>query len=184
MQEQHNIGMECNKVAEMIKTYRQSVPAMRFIGKKYSDEDRVNGSFAHKWAEWFAQGWFAELQSTFDPKALYEDGDATIGLMRWKEGEPFEYWIGVFCPEGTDVPREFLSVDFPPANLGVVWVYGKEPEIYGQEYLCAEVLKKKGYEIVCDEQGAYWFFERYVCPRFTTPDEQGNVVLDICQYIA
>ena len=23
-----------------------------------------------------------------------------------------------------------------------------------------------------------WCFERYNCPRFTTPDEKGNVILD------
>ena len=27
-------------MAEIIKIYRQSVPAMRFIGKKYEDKDR------------------------------------------------------------------------------------------------------------------------------------------------
>lgn len=171
-------------MAVIIKTYRQQVPAMRFIGKKYFDGDRVNGSFAVKWCEWFDKGWFAQIQGSFDAKALYEDGDATIGLMRWKEGEPFEYWIGAFCPIGTIVPEGFLSVDFPPATLGVAWVYGKEQEVFGQEYECAEALKKQGVEIISDEQGAYWFFERYVCPRFTTPDADGNVILDICQYIA
>ena len=45
-------------------------------------------------------------------------------------------------------------------------------------------MKKQGMEIISDEAGAYWFFERYTCPRFTTPDEDGNVILDICQYVA
>jgi hypothetical protein len=170
-------------MADVLKTYRQSAPAMRFIGKKYADEDRVNGGFGTQWVEWFTHGWFEKIQSTFDPKALYEDGDATIGLMRWKDGEPFEYWIGAFCPKGTVVPEGFVSVDFPATSLGVAWVYGKEPEVYGQEHECAEALKKQGFEILGDEVGAYWFFERYVCPRFTTPDEQGNVILDICHYV-
>ena len=75
-------------MAKIIRTYRQKVPAMRFIGRKYLDADRVDGTFAAHWGEWFKQGWFEKLQSTFDPKALYEDGDATVGLMRWKEEEP------------------------------------------------------------------------------------------------
>lgn len=29
----------------------------------------------------------------------------------------------------------------------------------------------------------WWFFERYVCPRFTTPDAEGKVTLDICHFI-
>ena len=36
---------------------------------------------------------------------------------------------------------------------------------------------------IADEQGAWWFFERYACPRFTTPDENGAVILDIGHYV-
>lgn len=170
-------------MVDVVKTYRQSVPAMRFIGKKYCDEDRVNGGFGKQWDEWFSNGWFEELENNCDVKAVYEDSDAYIGLMRWKEGEPFEYWIGVFCPKKTEAPEGYMFVDFNEAELAVAWVYGKEDEVFGQEHKCAECCEKEGYKIIPDEQGAYWFFERYVCPRFTTPDEQGNIILDICHYI-
>ena len=36
----------------IVKTYRQSIPAMRFIGKKYGDEDRVDGGFGKQWGVW------------------------------------------------------------------------------------------------------------------------------------
>lgn len=172
-------------MAEIIKVYRQSVPAMRFIGKKYGDSDRVNGSFGAKWGEWFSNDWFAiiEKQTTFTLKEIYEDGDAYIGLMRWKEGEPFEYWIGVFMPENSLVPKEFEFIDFPKCELGVCWLYGKEGELYGKEDKCSVKLKDAGYKIIPDEKNAWWFFERYGCPRFTTPDDKGNVILDICHYI-
>ena len=45
-------------------------------------------------------------------------------------------------------------------------------------------------------EGSYWiglffppgedtalFFERYVCPRFTEPDEAGRVIVDYCFYV-
>jgi hypothetical protein len=48
---------------------------------------------------------------------------------------------------------------------------------------CAEKLKEKGIEIVPDEKGALWFFERYGCPRFTTPDDKGNIIIDICYFV-
>ncbi len=168
---------------QIIKTYRQSVPAMRFIGKKYGFEDRVDGHFGALWQQWFANGWFEEIERVCNCKGLYEDSDATIGLMRWKGEEPFQYWIGMFCPPDTEVPEGFLSVDFPAADLGVCWVYGREWDVYGYEMECADSLKKDGFEIIPDEEGAYWFFERYACPRFTTPDEQGKIILDICQYV-
>ena len=25
-----------------------------------------------------------------------------------------------------------------------------------------------------------WYFERYNCPRYTSPDKKGNVILDYC----
>jgi hypothetical protein len=170
-------------MAEVIKVYRQSVPEMRFIGKNYGNEDRVGGGFGKQWEEWFSHGWFEVLEKNCDAKAVYEDGDAYIGLMRWKEGEPFEYWIGMFCPKDSIVPEGYSFVDFEESDLGVAWLYGKPEEVYCQEDKCADRCFEEGLKIIPDEQGAYWFFERYVCPRFTTPDEHGNIILDICHYI-
>lgn len=113
-------------MAEIIKTYRQEVPALRFIGKKYGDGDRVDGGFGKCWGDWFANGWFTviEKQSNQKMKDIYEDGDAYIGLMRCKDGEPFEYWIGIFMPENTPVPTGFESRDFAKSALGTCWLYG------------------------------------------------------------
>ena len=172
-------------MAKIMNAYRQSVPAMRFIGKKYSDKDRIDGSFGAKWGEWFGNDWFRviEKQIDVDVKEIYEDGDAYIGLMRWKEGEPFEYWIGMFTPESTPVPEDFSYVDFPRSELGVCWVYGKESDVYCNEDKCAARLQEMGHKIISAENGAFWFFERYGCPRFTTPDTEGNIILDICHFI-
>ena len=166
-------------MAEIIKTYRQNVGAMRFIGKKYGDDDRVDGSFGAKWGEWFENGWFETLEKLADGqlKEAYEDADAYVGLMREVDGV-FDYWIGMFAPENTAVPEGFAHVDFPKSELGVCWVYGKEWEVYALEGQCGERLEKEGYDVKTE-----WCFERYVCPRFTTPDEKGNVVLDVCFYV-
>ncbi|MCX7772234.1 MAG: hypothetical protein N2376_03875 [Clostridia bacterium] len=172
-------------MAEIIKVYRQCMPKTRFIGKKYDDSDRVNGGFGDKWGEWFSNGWFGLMENQISIKltAIYEDGDAYIGLMRWKEGEAFEYWIGMFAPEGTNIPDGFGYIDFPKTELGVCWLYGSEGDLYAKEDKCAAKLIEEGYKIIPDEKGAWWFFERYGCPRFTTPDAQGNVILDICHII-
>ena len=47
---------------EIVKTYKEHFPSLRLIGKRYSDEDRQNGSFGHKWGEWFQNGWFDKLE--------------------------------------------------------------------------------------------------------------------------
>ena len=171
--------------AEIIKTYIQNVPALRFIGKKYGNEDRINGSYGKLWDDWFKNGRFEKIEKLADKnlKSVYEDGDAYIGLMRWKDGEPFEYWIGIYMSKDTEVPAEFDYKDFPESKLGVCWLYGGHGEVYGQEGKCAEKLAEEGHKTATDSDGAYWFMERYGCPRFTTPDDKGKIILDICWYI-
>jgi hypothetical protein len=170
---------------EIVKTYKQEVGATRFIGIKYGDEDRVNGTFGAKWDEWFQKGLFEKLETSLSEefKKSYEDSDAYIGLMRWKEGEKFEYWIGMFLPEGTAVPDGYAHVDFSPSNLGVCWIRGDMSEVFCKEDKCAERLSKEGFEVITDNVGAWWFFERYGCPRFTEKDEEGKFILDICHFI-
>lgn len=169
-------------MVEFVKVYRQEVPAQRFIGKKYGDADRVEGSFGPKWGEFFEKGWMAPLEARI-PKDAFDDADAYIGLMRWKDGDPFEYWIGMFAPAGTDVPEGYAFLDFDAPALGVVWVQGPEESLYMQEEKCAGLLEQAGYQVTDDGKGAWWFFERYGCPRFTTPNDQGEVILDICHYV-
>ncbi len=38
---------------EIVNTYREQAPASRFIGIKYDESNRVDGSFAHLWTSWF-----------------------------------------------------------------------------------------------------------------------------------
>ena len=162
-------------MASIIKTYTQNVPPLRFIGKKYHDSDRVDGTFGVKWTEWHENNWFDAIKNQFD--------DSCIGLMRWKDGEPFEYWISYFTPENTPIPDGYQHTDFPQSTLGVCWVQGQDGDVFFQEHKCAEELMKNGHQVIPDENGACWFFERYDPVRFGTPDENGNVVLDICHYV-
>lgn len=165
-------------MATITKVYTQQVPAMRFIGKKYGDEDRVDGGFGVHWGRAFETGLFERLEKLADGQ-LFEDAGAYIGLMRCKDNEPFVYAIGMFCPAGTPVPEDLDSFDFPASQLGIGWLYGPEPELYCKEHEVAQKLGEAGLSICNDAQDACWFFERYACPRFTQPDEQGNVTLDI-----
>jgi len=167
-------------MAEIIKVYEQNVDAMRFIGKKYGDDDRVDGNFGAKWGEWHINDWFGKIEKLIDRhiKEIYEDGDAYIGLMHGGHDEPFEYWIGIFMPEGTIVPDGFDYIDFPAGKLGVCWIQGKENDVFMLEGKCGERLEKEGFDVNID-----FCFERYACPRFTTPDDNGNIILDICFYL-
>lgn len=157
------------------------MPTMKLVGKCYHDEDKVGGTFSAKWGEWFEKDLFSPLVMHDGEGEPFEDCDAYIGLCRCKEGEPYQYWIGVFLPLDFKVPEGYDSVEFEAGDIAVVWVYGKEPDIYAFNSMSA--LEKEGYKWKSDKNGVFYCFERYTCPRFTSPDKDGNVILDMCYYI-
>jgi hypothetical protein len=169
--------------AEIIKVYKQDVPALRFIGKKYGDEDRVDGLFGKQWEDWRENGWFdlIKKQTAIDLKTMYEDSGFPCGLM-WDKNDVFEYWIGIFMPEDTSVPEGYDFYDFPKAAFGVCWLYGEESEVFCLEGMCGTKLEEQGYKYIDDKENTIWCFERYT-PRIDTPDEKGKVILDICFYV-
>ena len=68
------------------------------------------------------------------------------------------------------IERFDVSEDW--AHSGII----KAGDFYTMEThdMCLEELKALGYKRKEDD----WCFERYNCPRFTTSDEKGNVILD------
>lgn len=151
---------------ELLQIRQEHSPAARFVGKRYSD--------GPDWGQWWEHGWFDILEGI---PGLAINDDGYIGAVRIVDGMP-EYWIGMFFPEGTSVPEGFEYVDIEPLHYAVCYLYGNEgdPELYSMDThnRCLEALKEQGLKRKEDD----WCFERYNCPRFTTPDEKGNVILD------
>lgn len=160
--------------AKLLKTERFSLPASRFIGRRYTGSDRQNETFGHLWQEWFEKELFPPLEAL---GSLAEHGGAYAGLMRPQNGE-LEYWIGMFFPEQTAVPPGYESAAAAAGDFALCYIYGNEQngEIYGEQphRLCLASIAEHGWRY----QEGGWFFERYSCPRFTAPDEAGNVILD------
>lgn len=166
---------------EIVNTYKEHLPAVKLIGKRYTNQDRdESGTFARYWQAWFQDDCPAALTACAGIAGLSED---FVGAMRIMGEDEFEYWIGgLFAPSAT-APDGFEAVDIPAVEIGVCWLYGNDEsgELYGAEAsdLSMAALSEKGWKF--SEKG--WFFERYNCPRFTSPDEKGNVILDICAYL-
>jgi len=133
---------------------------------------------------WFQNGWFDILEKCVNEnfKKAYEDWGSYLGLIHHKEGVSSDYSIGMFLPEKTIVPQGFEYYDFPKGTFGVCWVYGKENEVHCHSGECKKILEEQGYKILLNGD-EYWSFERDGCPRFSTPDEKGNVITDVCFYI-
>lgn len=153
---------------KITKVTREDFPALRFIGRKYG----ANDNFGAKWGEWWSNDLFTLLDKLGGHSV---NGDAYIGAKRIVDGM-LEYWIGMFFAPGTEVPEGYEFVDMDAINYAVFWVYGRENEVatFDAHNLCLSELSKHGMVRREDD----WCFERYNCPRYTTPDEAGNVILD------
>jgi len=166
----------------IVNVYRESFPNVKFIGKKYGDGDRINGSFGTKWGEWFQNGWFDILEKEIYMLPAEHEGGAYIGLMRNINGV-FEYWIGMFAAEDSPVPLGFAHTEIPAGDIAAAWILGREDngEIYGMEVhnACMNKIYEKGWQL----QDNPYFFERYQCPRFTNADKDGRIILDYCIYV-
>lgn len=173
-------------MSEIIKVYSETAPRSRFIGIRYGESDRTGGTFAPMWRSWFEHGRFSALEALVTDGWARQNPEAGnyIGLMRVKDGAPFEYWIGMLLPEGTAAPPGYDSLDLPEMNLGVCWVKGKEPDIYSQDEKVFEAIQEAGFETEKTEDGYTLLLERYQCPRFTQKDEEGQVILDVLTKIA
>ena len=151
---------------KILEVKRESCPDARFIGKKYEH--------GPNWGEWWQNDWFSVLEEN---ERLPINGDAYIGAVHIVEGMP-EYWIGMFFSVDTKVPDGFDYVDMDSLEYAVCYLYDKENsgDFYTMEThtMCLEELKALGLKRKEDD----WCFERYNCPRFTTPDEKGKVILD------
>ncbi len=170
--------------AEIIKVYKEHLPSLRFIGKCYTNADRIGG-FGHKWGEWFQNGWFDTLEKLGELKEV-ENG--YIGLMRYNVAsceDSFEYWIGMFFPVNTTVPEGYGYIDLDESDLAVCWIKGKEDDgLYAMHDACIDKYKENGMDsFKVDNKNYLCFFERYNCPRFTSPDENGDIILDYGMYI-
>lgn len=151
---------------KLLEIKRESWPAARLIGRKYTG--------APDWKEWWEKGWFEVLEQN---QCLPMNGDAYIGAVHIVDGMP-ERWIGMFFPADCAVPEGFQSVDIEPLDYAVCYLSDKEGSggFFTMEThdMCLEALRAEGFVRKED----HWCFERYNCPRYTTPDGEGNVILD------
>lgn len=151
---------------KILEVKQESCCEARLIGKKY--EGNAN------WGEWWENNWFSILE---EKKCLSFNGDAYIGAVHIVDGMP-QRWIGMLFPINTEVPQGFEFIDIKPLEYAVCYLYDKEgsSDFYTMDThnMCLKALEERGLKRKEDD----WCFERYNCPRFTSPDENGNVVLD------
>lgn len=150
-------------ILEIIKVYKESLPGVKLVGKRYTNIDRDgSGTFARYWQQCFQEHWPDALKQCLMPPDVSAD---LVGAMRLTgDDDDFEYWIGAFLAPDAKVPDGFVSVEIPAGEVGVCWLYGndKSGELYSMEAsdLSMAALSEKCWKF--SEKG--WFFERYNPP--------------------
>lgn len=171
----------------VVKTYKETLPRTRFIGKKYTNKDRgVDGGFGYRWQQWFEHYFTEEISLLAE---AFNGTQGQIGLMTCTEEEDsFEYFTGVFTAMDAPVPEGYDFIDFSSSDIAVCWLQGNphSGEMYGQEphNMCLEQWQLNDMDHYREFQGKRWyFFERYNTPRFTEVDDRGEAILDYCMFL-
>ena len=148
--EEQNDRGGCHMAMGIINVHTEDLPALRLIGKRYTDSKE----FPAKWNEWFANGWFEQLQKLC---VAPENGDAYCGAT----GEDGScYWIGLLFLPSTPVPDGFEHAEIPAARYAVLALGGKKAgELLGEDgiTLVLEELRRRG--MIPREGG--WGIDRY-----------------------
>ena len=156
---------------EIVQIVREDTPAVQLIGKRYLATD----DFGEAWEQWWHNGWFEPLDEL--PGRALINQDAYCSAKRIVNGA-LEYWIGMFFEPSVHAPGGYESVHLGPMSFAVCWLRDQEgsPDLTGlpAHNQCLEAMAKQGFRRKEDD----WCFERYQCPRYTTPDAEGRVILD------
>lgn len=174
-----------NRAVKVTNLYREHLPALRFIGKRYTSADLgADGLLTDKWNEWFRNGWFNLLGGL--PGLPGYEGFAHTG---YHNGAETAFWIGMMFPQDTPVPEGFDSADLPAGDVAVCWLrgYRETGEIFrpDAQNLCLARMREAGYALKLDADGepSRWTFERYHSRRFFVPDDEGRITMDYCVYV-
>lgn len=170
-------------MAKVVKVVKENMPQVKLVGKKYGDSDRDEmGFFAKQWQDWYSSDSCTPILKT--AKSIEGISENIVGAMRMtKDG--FEYWIGRLMATDSDVPEGYDSTIIDAGELVACHVKGNPDngDIYGPEVveICKEA--REANDIKVNDMDT-WFYERYDEERFMNPDENGDVILDVCAYTA
>lgn len=165
-------------MGEIIKFEVKRLPSLKLVGKefRYNMEVHMKGDnrIPDFWDKCFADKTFLSLEKQAD--FVYDN--AYVGVMLdWDKGDgDFSYIVGMLMKDGVSVPDGYFCRDIDETDVMIGWIKGKNTaDVCSTAHPQTEqALKENGYK--CDKMK--WCMELYNCSRFTTPDENGDIILD------
>jgi len=167
-----------DKMAKIVKLEVSDLPGLYVIGKKITVEmpNRPEKNPIPKfWETCFSDNTFGQLMDQRD--ILFND--AYVGWMTdfSIENGTFTYICGMLMNADRIIQGDvFVSRKIEPVKVGIGWLQGfSVPEVcFAAHGLMENALNEIGY--TCENPS--WCMELYNCPRFTKPDENGEIILD------
>jgi hypothetical protein len=88
----------------------------------------------------------------------------------------FSYIVGMLMKNGVSVPDGYCYRNIEETDVAIGWIKGKDTaDVCSSAHSqTVQALQEKGY--TCDRMK--WCMELYSCPRFTQPDDNGDIILD------
>lgn len=164
-------------MAEIIKFEIVALPLLKLVGKEIRygmDEHMKVNKLPGFWDQCFKNNIFAPLEA--QAGCVYDA--AYVGVMTdWERGDGnFSYIVGMLMKTDAVVPDGYAFRELSPTEAALSWIKGDDTtDVYaGAHGLTENALKDAGRG--CKKMK--WLMELYNCPRFTNPDENGQIVLD------
>lgn len=165
-------------MGKIIMLQVKNLPALCVVGKQLKvsmpDLQKENPIPAF-WQQCLSDGSFTILAKQTD----FIANDAYVGWMAdWSRNDGyFTYICGMLMKVDCPIPAGgFVLRKIEPSTVAIGWLQGSSPaEVSSIAHEATrKALEEEGYSC----ENAQWCMELYNCPRFTTPDENGNIILD------
>lgn len=164
----------------LIKFEISDMPDVLLVGKaiRHTRGEMAKGDnpIPAFWSRCFADGTFPALEAQGD--FVYNHGYAGV-MTDWDSAyNGFCYVVGMLMKPGADVPQGFVSYPLDATRIATGWIQGKDAADVGEKaYAYTEqAVYSNGYR--CNQMK--WCMELFTHPRYTTPDENGNIIMDYC----
>lgn len=165
-------------MGELIKFNLKKLPSLKLVGKelRYNMEAHMKGDnrIPTFWEKCFADGIFSLLEKQVD---LVYDNSYVGVMLDWDKGDgDFSYIVGMLMKDDAFVPEGYVCRDIEETDVAIGWIKGKNTaDVCSAAHpLTEKAIKENGYK--CDQMK--WCMELYNCPRFSQPDENGDIILD------
>jgi hypothetical protein len=148
-----------------------TIPETCFIGKHFDGYPN--------WGEAWENSWFEKIEAMGEPSPI---NDSSYCVLYGKDNN---HWIGEFMEPGTPAPDGLDTVDIPESRAVLFFIKGQQGDCYKTAYN-TDVLNNLILQLdlpIPGEKRALKAFERDNCPRFTEPDEDGNLILDYIVFL-